>query len=250
MFTWAEVENSRDNGRVLGNTRARAKVSNSIVTKPYTKVIYNMTYMQELKHPRNERRQQLFELADVQGGYFTSAQARTLGYLKQYQQHHRETGAWQHVSRGLFRLREYPQTDYEQWVQLTLWSHNRQGQAQAVVSHETALRFYDLSDVQPDKVHLSVPPSFRKVPPAFAVLHKAQLAPSDVQSFTGFSVTTPLRTLLDVAQSHLSPEHLEAATAQALQRGLVRRKALRDALATTDVPQEARAIFQRVMEQV
>lgn len=209
-----------------------------------------MTYMQELEQPRNERRQQLFELADAQAGYFTAAQARTLGYLKQYQQHHRETGAWQNVTRGVFRLRDYPQTDYEQWVQLTLWSHNRRGQAQAVVSHQTALRFYELSDVQPDKVHLTVPPSFRKVPPAFAVLHRAHLAPSDCQSFTGFSVTTPLRTLLDVAQSHLSPEHLEVATAQALQRGLVRRKALKDVLATTNVPQEALTIFQRVMEQV
>jgi predicted transcriptional regulator of viral defense system len=220
-----------------------------MVTLFCTKVIYNMTYMQEIEQPRNDRRQHLFELADAQGGYFTAAQARTLGYLKQYQQHHRQTGAWQNISRGVFRLRDYPQTDYEQWMQVTLWSHNRQGQAQAVVSHQTALRFYDLSDVQPDKVHLSVPLSFRKTPPAFAVLHKTQLTPSDVQSFAGFSVTTPLRTLLDVAQSHLSPEHLETATTQALQRGLVRRKALKDALATTDVPQEARAIFQRVMEQ-
>lgn len=215
-----------------------------------TKVIYNMTYMQESEQSRNERRQQLFELADAQAGYFTAAQAKELGYLKQYQQYHREAGAWQPVLRGLFRLRDYPQTDYEQWAQLTLWSHNRRGQAQAVVSHQTALRFYELSDVQPDKVHLIVPPSFRKVPPAFAILHKAQLAPSEVQSFTGFSVTTPLRTLLDVAQSHLSPEHLETATRQALQRGLVRRKALKDVLATTTISQEALAIFQRALEQV
>jgi predicted transcriptional regulator of viral defense system len=220
----------------------------SVVTSLCTKVIYNMTYMQE--QSRNDRREQLFELADAQGGYFTAAQARGLGYLKQYQHHHRETGAWQGVRRGIFRLRDYPQTDYEQLVQLTLWSHNRQGQAQAVVSHETALRFYELSDVQPGKVHLTVPARFRKTPPTFAVLHKAQLDPYDVQAFNGFSVTKPLRTLLDVAQSHLSPEHLEAATTQALQRGLVRHKALKDALAMAHLPEEARAIFQRVMEQV
>lgn len=219
----------------------------SRITILCTKVIYNMTYMQD--QSRNDRREQLFELADAQGGYFTAAQARILGYLKQYQQHHRETGAWQGVTRGVFRLRDYPQTDYEQLVQLTLWSHNRQGQAQAVVSHETALRFYELSDVQPDKVHLTVPASFRKVPPAFAVLHKGRLDPYDVQAFNGFSVTKPLRTLLNVAQSHLSPEHLGTATAQALQRGLVRRKALKDLMEITDLPPEARAIFQRVMEQ-
>src|SRR5690606_40582955 len=96
--------------------------------------------------------------------------------------------------------------------------------------HESALATFELSDVLPAKHHLSVPPGFRKEPPAGVTLHRASLPEEDVMDRDGYRVTTPLRTLLDVAASRISPEHLEAATAQALERGLVMRKRLAKAL--------------------
>jgi len=66
------------------------------------------------------------------------------------------------------------------------------------------------------------------------VLHKDTLAPEDVESQTGYRVTTPLRTLLDVAESPLSQEHLNRAVHDALRRGLVRRRTLETALCTPD----------------
>ena len=42
----------------------------------------------------------------------------------------------------------------------------------------------------------------------------------------GYLVTTPLRTLIDVAGSALSQEYLDAAVKEALERGLVRRSVL------------------------
>lgn len=62
------------------------------------------------------------------------------------------------------------------------------------------------------------------------VLHRATLRAEDVTDRDGYRVTTPLRTLLDVAASTISLEHLGAATLQALERGLVRRGRLREAL--------------------
>jgi hypothetical protein len=155
------------------------------------------------------------------------------------------------VGRGLFRLRDYPEGQHEQLVQLSLWSHNRQGQPQAVVSHQSALRFYDLSEVMPGKVHLTVPPGFRKSPLPGLVLHKGQLDPIDIQGFEGFKVTKPLRTLVDVALAHLSLEHLEVATRQALQRGLVQRKALQDVLNKGQWPlsKGALEVVARVLEE-
>jgi hypothetical protein len=61
------------------------------------------------------------------------------------------------------------------------------------------------------------------------VLHQDRLASSDVEPRPGFEVTTPLRTLLDVAGSPLSQEHLNAAVREALERGLVRWRRLKDA---------------------
>jgi hypothetical protein len=68
-----------------------------------------------------------------------------------------------------------------------------------------------------------VPRGFRKRVPVGCVLHKANLAAHEVESRTGYRVTTPLRTLLDVADHPLSQEHLNAAVREALERGLVRR---------------------------
>jgi hypothetical protein len=63
------------------------------------------------------------------------------------------------------------------------------------------------------------------------VLHKTDLSDGDVEAWDGFGITTPLRTILDVARSReISPEHLDSAVREAVTRGLVRRKILSEEL--------------------
>lgn len=182
------------------------------------------------------RADRLFEVADRQDGYFTARQAREAGYDYRLQHYHRERGNWISVGHGLYRLRQYPDVEGEELVRLSLWSRDRSGRPQAVVSHETALRLHELTNLMSYGVHLSVPKGFRKEPPKGVVLlHKAQFDGGDVESRRGYKVTTPLRTILDIAQSPgVSQEHLDAAVAEALERGLVRRKRLREALETME----------------
>ena len=197
--------------------------------------------MSLLDHERPATRaDQLFDLADGQAGYFTQQQAAQLGYSRPLQHHYRQTGEWLHPARGIYRLRRYPLTPDEDLVRLSLWSRNQHGQPQAIVSHDTALRLYDLSDLAPADLHLTVPPGFRKRVPAGLILHPARLAPQDIRQASGYRLTTPLRTLLDLANSPLSPEHLGQAVQEALQRGLVRRRALDGALATLPGTAQAR----------
>lgn len=181
--------------------------------------------------PRERRAERLFKIADGQAGYFTAKQAGEAGYDYRLQHYHRERGHWIPVGHGLFRLGRYPEGENEDLVRLSLWSRNREGEPQAVASHETALRLHGLSDLMPEKVHLTVPKGFRKRPPRGVVLHKANLADGDVEAWDGFAVTTSLRTILDIARSReMSPEHLESAVREAVARGLVRRKRLREEL--------------------
>lgn len=198
-------------------------------------LIPNIRILQVRRDPQ-ENAEALYQIADVQGGYFTAAQARQAGYAYSQQHFHVERGNWQRVDRGLFRLRDYPPGEREDLIRWSLWSRNQKGVPQAVVSHDTALTVHELSDVMPARVHLTVPPGFRKRIPPGCVLHKGRLAPGDVETRPGFQVTTPLRTLLDVADSPLSREHLNAAVREALERGLVRRRRLEDAAC----PPEAR----------
>ena len=168
----------------------------------------------------------LYQVAAAQGGYFTAAQARQAGYAYSQQHHHVQRGNWLKVDRGLFRLRDFPPGQHEDLIRWSLWSRDQKGTPQAVVSHDTALTVHELSDVMPARVHLTVPPRFRKEVPPGCVLHRAPLVCEAIEHRNGYHVTTPLRTLLDVADSPLSQEHLNRAVGDALERGLVRRHLL------------------------
>ena len=201
------------------------------------------------QRPREQKAERLFEVADRQVGYFTAGQALEAGYDYPLQHYHRGRGHWIQVGHGLFRLHRYPQGENEDLVRLYLWSRNREGKPQAVVSHITALRLYGLSDLMPEKVHLSVPRGFRKRPPRGVVLHKRELVEGDMDEWNWFRVTTPLKTILDVTRSReVSPEHLESAVREAVMRGLVRRKRLQEELSRLE-DDECRRIAEEVIHE-
>ena len=164
--------------------------------------------------------------AQEQGGYFTAKQAKGSGYDYPHLEYHLSTGAFERVEHGLYRLTDVPAAENEDLIRLSLWSRNRADEPQAVVSHESALVLHDLSELLPNEIHLTVPSGFRKEPPDGCVLHKAALLPAEVEERVGFRVTTPLRTLLDVAADTTSQEQLEKAVTEALERGLVRKSKL------------------------
>ena len=53
------------------------------------------------------------------------------------------------------------------------------------------------------------------------------MSANDLEPRYGYQVTTPLRTIVDVAESALSQEHLDSAVREALEQGLVRLGLLR-----------------------
>ncbi len=193
-----------------------------------------------------ERRNQLAELASGQEGFFTAAQAVEAGYSYRLQHLHHHAGNWEKVGHGVYRLPHFPLPTRADLITLSLWSRRRSGEVQAVASHETALSIYELSDVLPAKNHLTVPPGFRKPNPPASVLHRAKLEVGDWKDHGGYRVTTPLRTLCDVAEDALGEDLLHQAVAEAIERGLVRRKALETA--RPSLSERGRARMQRALE--
>ena len=175
------------------------------------------------RDPRDTERQ-LWTIASGQGGYFTARQALSVGYTYRQQHYHRERGNWLPIDHGLFRLRDYPPSSHEDLVRWSMWSRDQKGNIRAVVSHESALHFHDLGEVMPDRLHLTVPKNFRKQAPDACILHYNDLPDQDIDRYSGFLVTTPLRAIKDVAESDLSPEYLAKALHDALTRGIIRRK--------------------------
>lgn len=166
-------------------------------------------------------RRALHGVAFAQAGYFTAAQARKVGYSYQAQKYHVDHGNWLRIDRGLFRLPAWPAAPEDVYARWVAWSGGR-----GVISHDSALAVHGLSDINPAKVHLSVPPGFR-AKDEVVLTHRADLAACDIEQRQGFAVTTVERTLLDVAGAAQSQEVVDAAVAEAVARGLTTPRRLR-----------------------
>ncbi len=164
-------------------------------------------------------------VAAEQHGYFTAAQARDAGYSYQAQKFHVDHGNWVRVERGVFRLPEWPVSDDDHLVRWTLWSR-RQG----VISHQSALAVHGLGDVDPARIHISVPSGFRRESSA-VVLHQQTVPPRDIEDRGGYRVTSPARAVAECAAESLPQELLDGAVAEALDQGITTRRRLLDSAA-------------------
>lgn len=176
-----------------------------------------------------DNKHQLFEVADRQQGFFTSSQAEQCGFSRTNFHRYLSSKEWIKEERGIYRLAHYPITDRPELVLWSLWSRNKRGSVQGVWSHETALDIYELSDVMPSKMYMTVPRTFRKraKSPKVLVLHFADFSKEDIRSQQGYMVTSPLRTLLDVVETdRLSKDLVSQALHDALRTGLISREEL------------------------
>lgn len=170
---------------------------------------------------RRDLRRRLFALAAEQGGYFTAAQAKSVGYSYQAQAHHVSAGNWYRVDRGLFRLAEWVPEPHEDLIRWTLWSRGR-----GVVSHATALSVHAVGEFESARVELTVPPGFTATDDAVQ-LYFADLPTEDVLARPGYRITTVLRSLIDVAADDADPEQLARAIGDAVKAGKVTSRLLR-----------------------
>jgi predicted transcriptional regulator of viral defense system len=177
---------------------------------------------------RRDLRRRLFNLASEQAGYFTAAQAKEIGYSYQAQAHHVAAGNWTRIQRGLFRLSEWVPDVHDDLARWSLWSRGH-----GVISHDTALAVHSIGEFESARVHLTVPPDFTMWDDA-VVLHRAKLDDEDIQQHTGFRLTTPLRSLIDVAATAPDEDQLARAVADARERGLISVRALRTRAESVD----------------
>ena len=158
-----------------------------------------------------------------QSGYFTAAQARSHAVTRQLLSHHIRQGRFTHLRRGLYRVQGFPTSENddvrERWMAV--------GADKAILSHESALALLDLSDNIPAAVHVLVSRRHRGLrPPPGVVVHTHPDSETIATVWRdGLPLTTPARTLIDVADE-IQPEQASMAVGQALRRGLVTEREL------------------------
>lgn len=185
-----------------------------------------------MPEPRAEALRRLYEVAEDQQGLFTTKQAKAAGFAENTHPYHVQAGNWIREHRGIYRLVLFPATEDPDLVQWALWSRNRREETEGVYSHETALSLWELSDVNPSKLHITVPKHFRRnsKPPSILVLHYANVPQGDIEVAQGYKFTKPLRTILDVIEADsASKDIVRQAIRQAFERGLINRKQIRSA---------------------
>lgn len=178
-----------------------------------------------------QRREALQEVASEQRGFFTARQAVLAGFDARNHPYHVRAGNWVRERRGIYRLKNYPLEPESDYVMWSLWSCNKAGIVQGVFSFETALSIYELSDVSPVKIHMTVPNNFnRKVAtPEVLVLYKDNITPEEWRDMDGFRVTTPTRTLSDIIFSQrISRDFVCQAIEEGMARGLYPVKELKN----------------------
>lgn len=192
-----------------------------------------------------DRWEVLGRIAESQAGYVTTKQAEQAGFHRNALRHHaREGGRLEHAGRGLYRLRFYPSSPFDHVAATWMLA----GSEIAVVSHESALELYDLSDVIPSRIHLTLPRRYRhRKAPVGVRFHypREPLADGDVRRVHGLPTTSVERTILDSLEAGTQPEQIEMAVRQALERGLTTPRLLRAAMATR--PSRVRAFIDRLL---
>ena len=162
----------------------------------------------------------LYHLAEQQAGYFTARQAAGAGFSWERLTDYSKNGRFLRVAHGVYRLAQFPSSRFEDLVVAWLKCGPK-----SAISHESALALYDLSDVLPREVHVTVPRTASRRRKGIH-LHTNRLSPSNVVKREALPVTRVPRTIADVAKAGLSEDHVARAIREALERGLTTTQAL------------------------
>ena len=164
--------------------------------------------------------EKLYLIAEAQAGYFTTAHAQAAGVSRALLAYHVAAGRVLRACRGVYRLALFPASPHEDLFVAWLEAGPR-----AVISHESALALYGLSDALPAEIHVTVPRTASQRKHGMR-RHTNQLAAEEISRHAGLPVTTVARTIVDVASAGLAPELVEQAVREAIFNGLVTPTAL------------------------
>ena len=163
---------------------------------------------------------QLYQIAEKQAGYFSAQQAIEVGYSWERLSSTTKSGRFNRVASGVYRLVHFPGSSFEDlYMAWLLLGEN------SVISHDSALARYDLSDYLPTAIHIIVPRTASRRRKNIR-LHTNQLSPDETTYFEGLRITTVARTIADVASSGLAEEFVKQAIREAFSRELVSRDEL------------------------
>ena len=156
----------------------------------------------------------LYQIAEAQAGYFTTTQATAVGVDRQRLARYAIMGRLERIRRGVYRLAPFPRPPHEDLF--LAWLETG---PDSVISHDSALALYELSDALPAAIHVTVSPTTSRRHAGLR-LHTSQIRAEEITHYDALPVTTVTRTIADVALAGMADELVEQAAQEAVRNGL------------------------------
>lgn len=156
--------------------------------------------------------ERLREIALDQYGFVTTAQAVEEGVSHAELSMMVSRGRLARVAHGVYRVPQVAETAFAQYQLAVLWT----GVPEACLSHDTALDVWNISDINPNRVHVTVAHRrrIRRSGGEVFVVHREDLKPEQITWWGGIrTVTVP--TAIEQCIASLVPTYL---IRQALER--------------------------------
>jgi predicted transcriptional regulator of viral defense system len=163
----------------------------------------------------------VLEIAGYQHGYITARQATDAGIPPVELRKLAQRGRLDHPAHGVYRVTAFPRRTNDELMEATLWPDGR-----GVISHESALALWDLADVNPRRIHVTVPSPYRprKQGGSLYRVWPRDLDANEVDEVDGIPTVTPERAILDAARHGLQQRFVEQAILTARNRQLFGRE--------------------------
>jgi hypothetical protein len=173
---------------------------------------------------RKKTSRRAWELAERQHGLLTRQQLLSLGYGRRAIEHRIRRGRLHRVGRGVYAVGRPPNTLRQRWMAAVLACGK-----EATLSHRSAGHLWGMLASSPARVEVSVRGNRNPCRPGIRGMRRPGLGAIEVTEVDGIPVTTPFRTLLDLA-TELRPERLERAVNEADKLDLIDPDTLREEL--------------------
>lgn len=133
-------------------------------------------------------------IAATQHGVISQSQAKGWGMTANSIHHRVRTGEWIRVLPRVYRLRGAPETWHQNLMAAALWA----GES-AVVSGRSAAALHEFDGFQPGPVEVSSTKKLKSPDPSLVVHRIKKFGSADLATHLGIPVTSPARTIVDVA---------------------------------------------------
>jgi predicted transcriptional regulator of viral defense system len=170
----------------------------------------------------------LRELAGEHEGLFTAQEAEHAGIARVLVVQLAHRGRVDRVAQGLYRFPSWPTTRLQEYHEATLWPRAHRDLEYALISHDSALELYNLTQLNPSVIHVTLPPKTRisRERPTWLRLHFADVGEKDRAWEQGIPIVSVPRAIEDVASRH-GADVIHRAVSEARERRLLREDELK-----------------------